>query len=114
VTPNATVAQAEFIWVATTPLGLSALAGGGTYNEDGAIEDGGFSGQSPIVARTAATIGNDTAEQVSYTFWAWPDGDVPVGVHLEQSVDVFVHVFHNVEPAADWAFVEDGAYPLPP
>jgi hypothetical protein len=113
ITPNATVAQSEFVWTATTPLGLSAMASGGTYGEDGAVEVTRFSGQSPITARTAATLGNDTADAVVFTFWAWPDGDVPAGVHLEQPVDAFVHVFHNLEPAEGWTFVADGSHPLP-
>jgi hypothetical protein len=114
ITPNATVSQAEFVWTATTPLGLSALAAGGTYGEDGAVETDGFPGQSPITARTLATIGNETADTVAFTFWAWPDGDLPAGVHVEQAVDVFVHVFHNLDPAEGWTFVADGAHALPP
>lgn len=114
VSPNGTVAQSEFAWEPTTPATDTGMVAGGTYaGNQGVDVRGGWAGTSPIVAVAEATVGNVTADVVVYTFWPWRQGDLPAGVLVDQSVDAFVHVFHNFRPDSGWTFTADGPHPLP-
>jgi hypothetical protein len=114
ITPNGTVAQTEFVWTKTSEMGTTAMASGGTYAGDDDVETDSWTGPSPLVSRVNATEGGDTADQVAYSFWAWPTDPLPAGVHANQAVDVFINVFHNFRPDEGWTFASDGAHPLPP
>jgi hypothetical protein len=113
ITPNGTVAQAEFSWESTSPLGENLLIGGGTYDGDDALDTNDASGSSVLVLRANATQDGETADSVRYNMWAG-DFDDPPAAYFQQHVDAFVHVFHNFRPDEGWLFTRDGAHPLPP
>lgn len=115
ITPDGAVAQTEFVWEKTSELGTTAMVSGGTYDDDGdSVETSGWTGPSPLVSRVNATAADDTATQISYSFWAWPTSPLPAGVHANQPVDVFMTVFHNFRPDDGWTFTGSGAHALPP
>ena len=114
VTPNGTLAQAEFLWEPSTPLGQELWVGGGTYAGDDDVDEVDGAGPSPLVLRANATDGGDTADRVFFHMWSDDAPGQPVGLHLQQRVDAFVHVFHNFRPGDGWTFARDGPHPLPP
>ena len=114
ITPGGTVAQTELVWEATQALGEIGAGCGGTYDDGEAVQTACFEGTSPIVARANATAENLTADSLSYSFWARPFSPAPVGAQLDQSIDVFITVFHNFLPRDDWTFTGDGEHPVPP
>lgn len=113
ITPNGTVAQAEFIWESQSPLSETLLIGGGTYEDDEDLDVDSASGPSGLFLRANATEDGQTANNVRYNMWAGTFDDPPA-VYLQQKVEAFVHVFHNMRPDEDWRFSRDGEHPLPP
>jgi hypothetical protein len=113
IEPNGTVAQAEFVWEPSSPLGEAIWFGGGTYAGDEDVDEVEAAGPSPVVLLASATKGGDTADKVVYHMWS-DGGGQPLSAHAQQSVDAFVHVFHNFLPNDGWLFTRDGAHPLPP
>lgn len=113
ITPNGTLAQAEFQWEPTTALGSNLFIGGGTYIGDDDLDVNSASGPSVLVLRANATEDGDTADKVAYNMWSG-DFEDPPAAYVQQSVDAFVHVFHNFLPREGWTFTADGEHPLPP
>lgn len=113
ITPNGTVAQAEFAWESQSPLSETLLIGGGTYLDGERVDTSEAVGASPLVLLANATDADETSDNVRYNMWAG-DFDDPPAVYLQQKVDAFVHVFHNFRPEPGWMFTSDGAHPLPP
>lgn len=114
ISPNGTVAQTELVWDMTTPLGAEGRASGGTYAGDDGIDTDTVTGPSPLVMRANATEEGGTADNVYYSFYAWPSGGLPAGLQFNQKVDAYVNVFHNFLPDEGWTFYADGAHQLPP
>lgn len=114
ITPNGTVAQTELVWDATTPLGEVARAAGGTYAGNDGVDTGVTTGPSPLVMQANATEGDETADNVYYSFWGYDSAGLPGGLHVNQKVDAYIHVFHNFRPNDGWQFGRDGEHPLPP
>lgn len=110
---NGTVAQTELVWDMTTPLGENGRAGGGTYNDNDGVDTDTVTGPSPLIMRANATEGSDTANNVYYSFYAWPSAGIPAGFHFNQKVDCYVNVFYNFMPDEGWSFVEDGPHAVP-
>ncbi|MHB1261201.1 MAG: carboxypeptidase-like regulatory domain-containing protein [Thermoplasmatota archaeon] len=114
VAPNGTVAQSEFVWEPVSPMAESGhVAGGTVVGGDWLDVSGAWRGMSPIVAVAQATVGNETADQVAYTFWPSASSGTPVGMQAGQAVDAFVHIFHNFRPDEGWTFTADGPHPVP-
>ncbi|HUR61142.1 MAG TPA: carboxypeptidase-like regulatory domain-containing protein [Candidatus Thermoplasmatota archaeon] len=115
ISPNGTVAQFEYDWVPGSQLAENAQGHATTYTASPRkeIDDRTVSGPSPLVLRLNATGEPGTAAQIAGDIRANPSGGLPVGAMADQSVDCFVHIFHNLVPRADWQFGRDGEYPLP-
>lgn len=113
IQPNGTVAQTELNWDPTSPLGENGRAAGGTYDGNTGIDTAIVTGAAPLAIRANATEGEDTADNVYYSFYAWASAGTPVGFAFNQQVDVFVHVFHNFLPNDGWLFSRDGEHPIP-
>lgn len=110
---NGTVAQTELVWDMTTALGAEGRGSGGAYDDNDGVDTATYAGPSPLVMRANATEGTDTANNVYYSFYAWPSSGLPVGFQFNQKVDAYVNVFYNFRPDDGWSFVADGPHSVP-
>jgi hypothetical protein len=110
VTPGARFVQGELHWAPTTPAGTTMYFYCGLYDVDAPddYEAEGVMGSSPLVVRLA--VEQPARKQTAYC-GVWPDGDL-VSVAVEQRLDVYAAVFHNMEPEAGWTLGEHGPHPL--
>ena len=105
-------AQAELIWKSTQPLGeeLALQNFGGSRSS---------SGPSPQMINGAVdywaenTVG-DNGEELSFRVFAGgleatqAGGTWGFGITLDQSFEMFIHVFYNMTPPEGWWFINDG------
>lgn len=116
ISANGTVAQFEYDWVPGFDIAENGQGHATTYTGSPrqTLDDKTVTGPSPLVLRLNATGPKGSATQIAGDIRANPSAGLPVGAMVDQSVDCFVHVFHNFVPRADWVFARDGDYPVPP
>lgn len=119
--------QTEIVWDSTQP------AGDWLYVIQGfCVCDGGFpdfperfnetnSAQSPYITRVGPDLlesmgaGTERRQLVVDVSASGPEPETTngSGVALNQEFTLYVTFFYNLEPAADWVFIEDGDHPVP-
>lgn len=122
--------QTELIWDSTQAAGdWLYVVQGVCACADGEVPDvgpGRFDetpeATSPYIARATPDFladqdaGGENLELVVDASASGPEPETTngSGIALNQRFQVYATFFYNLEPAADWMFVEDGPYPVPP
>lgn len=121
IAPNATIVQVEVKWDATTPIGtdgiLSCSGFAKTPGGDTASQRGSATGPSPLTVRVPGTWAVDDGNATLHLFTCSlspANGDVPASTMMNQKAPLYLHSFYNFVPDANWTFIANGAYPVPP
>jgi len=110
------VFQSEVVWESTQPLGTDLYEINYIYDLQSGATTGDRIGQglgtSPIIHRSAdggpAAVGLGAGTGVRIGLFS--GGPVlETGVAIDQRFDAFVSLFYNMDPGADWSFIDDGA-----
>ncbi|MEK6975137.1 MAG: carboxypeptidase-like regulatory domain-containing protein [Candidatus Thermoplasmatota archaeon] len=123
--PNATMIQAEMVWDSTQPLSPEITMSmenieGCEADSDSYVEYA--TGPSPIyIVANETEIQEGTIGGTCGIWFSFFSGDVsglPLGVTLQQQIEIYSHEFHGYTPAdvgqPDWRLTEHGEPPGPP
>lgn len=113
--------QSEMVWSSTQALGgtMSLMYSWTTDCPDSPfLCDHDVEGTSPLLltadAEDIAQIHIGDGEDVYIrTFTGSVEGTVPAGLTLQQSFDVYTHVFYGYQPPEGWRFSDGGDVPQP-